>query len=118
MVHRLKLWEDSDLSDVLLQAEWLASSGQLEEALKQVDKKIADDPNEVPRQRSRPGCSTNTLAVTVREAFEFTRKLACVADLDMPLLGSAAARGDRATCLATRMPKRCGAQGSTLDCRL
>ncbi|MCA9182017.1 MAG: alkyl hydroperoxide reductase, partial [Planctomycetales bacterium] len=44
----LKLWEDSDLSDVLLKAEWLASSGQLEEALKLVDKKIADDPNEVP----------------------------------------------------------------------
>ncbi|MCC7335584.1 MAG: redoxin domain-containing protein [Pirellulaceae bacterium] len=83
----LKLWEDSDLSDVLLQAEWLASSGQLEEALKQVDKKIADDPNEVPSAAVKTwllyqhsGCDS------AREAFEFTRKLACVADLDTPLL--------------------------------
>lgn len=83
----LKLWEDSDLSDVLLQAEWLASSGQLEEALKQVDKKIADDPNEVPSAAVKTwllyqhsGCES------AREAFELTRKLACVADLDTPLL--------------------------------
>lgn len=83
----LALWKDSDLSDDLLQAEWLAANGQFDEALKLVDQKIARDPNEVPSAAVKTwllykhsGCQA------ARESFELTRQLACVADLDTPLL--------------------------------
>ena len=83
----LTLYKESDLSDELLQAEWLAASGQFDEALKVVDEKIARDPHEVPSNAVKTwllyqhsGCQD------ARAAFEITRQLACVADIDTPLL--------------------------------
>ncbi len=83
----LKLWEDSDLSDPLLKAEWLAASGKFDDALKIVDKKISDDPNEVPSAAVKTWLLYQySGSASASEAFELTRKLACVADLDTPLL--------------------------------
>ncbi len=83
----LKLWEDSDLSDPLLKAQWLAANDQFDDALKLVDKKIADDPNEVPSMAVKTWLLfQHSGSQSAREAFELTRKLACVADLDTPLL--------------------------------
>ncbi|MEO8268617.1 MAG: redoxin domain-containing protein [Aureliella sp.] len=83
----LEHWDASDLSDVLLKAEWLAASGQFDEALKLVDKKIADDPNEVPSTAVKTWLlSQHSGSDSAREAFELTRHLAGMADLDTPLL--------------------------------
>lgn len=83
----LEAWEASDLSDELLKAEWLAANGQFDEALKLVDKKIASDPNEVPSAAVKTWLLyQHTGGESAREAFELTRQLASVADLNTPLL--------------------------------
>ncbi len=83
----LALWNDSDLSDDLLRAEWLAANGQFDEALKLVDKKIASDPNEVPSAAVKTWLLyQHSGSQDARAAFELTRQLACLADLDTPLL--------------------------------
>ena len=83
----LTLWKDSDLSDELLRAEWLAADGQFDEALKLVDKKIASDPNEVPSNAVKTWLLyQHSGSQDARAAFDVTRQLACVADLDTPLL--------------------------------
>lgn len=83
----LALWKGSDLSDELLQAEWLAANGQHEEALKLVDKKVASAPNEVPAAAVKTWLIyQHSGSQDAREALELTRQLACVADLETPLL--------------------------------
>ena len=43
----LEAWEDSNLDDKLLKAEWLLADGQLEESLKLLDKEIEERPGQL-----------------------------------------------------------------------
>ncbi len=86
-VQALALWDAAKLSDELLKSEWLAAAGQFEEAIKLLDKKIASDPNEVPSHAIKSWLLYEQSGVEGgRDTFELTRKLACTADLDTPLL--------------------------------
>ncbi|MEZ6135877.1 MAG: redoxin domain-containing protein [Pirellulaceae bacterium] len=80
-------WSKSDLDDNLLKSEWLTAADKFDEAMKLVDKEISSKPGEVLPMATKAWIQfTHSGSDSARESFEEVKALACVADLDTPLL--------------------------------
>lgn len=74
-------------SDKLLKSEWLANAGKLEEARKLIEKEVESGPGEVLPIATKTWIEYRHGDKEVaKKAFEQTRVLAAVADIDTPLL--------------------------------
>ncbi len=83
----LRFWNDSDLDDDLLKAEWLAAAGKSDDALELVDKEIKNKPGEVLPLAIRVWLRYSAEGSSAaKESFEQLRLLASAADLETPLL--------------------------------
>jgi len=82
-----KHWDDSDMDDKLLRAQWQAASGKFDEAIEALDKEIGNKPNEVLPVACKAWLQySNSGSESSKETFEQLRTVASVADLGTPLL--------------------------------
>ncbi len=83
----LKRFDEAGSWDVLLKAEWLAESNEVDKAIEVIDKEITANPNEVLSWSSKVWIHSNAGNTTLaKQAFEELRNLACTAELSTPLL--------------------------------
>lgn len=83
----LKRFDEAGSWDVLLKAEWLAESNEVEKAIELVDKEIKSNPNEILPWSTKVWIYTNAgNSEGAKSPFEELRNLACTAELSTPML--------------------------------
>lgn len=83
----LKGWEDSNLDDNLLKAEWMLADGRIEDSLKLLDQEIEDRPGQLlPLAVKAHVVYQSSGADSAQPVLEEARVLASQADLSTPLL--------------------------------
>ena len=83
----LKRFDEAGSWDILLKAEWMAESNQIDKAIELVDKEIKSNPNEVLPWSTKVWIYTNASNTEgAKTPFEELRNLACTADLSTPML--------------------------------
>ncbi len=83
----LKRFDDAGSWDVLLKAEWMAESNEIDKAIELVDKEIKANPNEVLAWSTKVWIYSNAGNTEGAKApFEELRSLACTAELSTPML--------------------------------
>lgn len=83
----LNRWEESDLDDPLLKAEWLAAAGEMDESLRVLETEIEKNPQELlpyaVKLWIQAQCDHSS---GIRETYEVFRLIASAADMETPLL--------------------------------
>ena len=83
----LKKFDEAGSWDVLLKAEWLAESNEVDKAIELVDKEIKSNPNEILPWSTKVWIYTHAGNNEGAKApFEELRNLACTAELSTPML--------------------------------
>lgn len=87
MGRSIEAWEDSDLEDNLLKAEWLVANGQIDDGMKLLEEEVEKRPGELlPLATQAYVLNQVSGPEKAYPVFEQARVLASMADLDTPLL--------------------------------